>query len=41
MIPVGVQVFVALEPIDLRCGFDRLAALARDRIGYDLSLIHI
>ncbi|MFO0653438.1 MAG: IS66 family insertion sequence element accessory protein TnpB [Polyangiales bacterium] len=35
MIPTGVQVFVALEPVDLRCGFDRLAALARDRIGYD------
>ena len=35
MIPVGVQVFVALEPIDLRCGFDRLAGLARERIGYD------
>ncbi len=35
MIPAGVQVFLALEPVDLRCGFDRLAALARDRIGYD------
>lgn len=35
MIPVGVQVFVALEPVDLRCGFDRLAGLARERIGYD------
>lgn len=35
MIPNGVQVFVALEPIDLRCGFERLAGFARDRIGYD------
>lgn len=35
MIPLGVQVFVALEPVDLRCGFERLAGLARDRIGYD------
>lgn len=35
MIPAGVQVFVALEPVDLRCGFDRLAALATGRIGYD------
>lgn len=35
MIPVGVQVFIALEPVDLRCGFDRLAGLARERIGYD------
>lgn len=35
MIPSGVQVFVAVEPVDLRCGFERLAAIARDRIGYD------
>ncbi len=35
MIPAGVQVFVALVPVDLRCGFDRLAALVRDHIGYE------
>jgi transposase len=35
MIPAGVQVFLALEPVDLRQGFDRLAGLARDRLGYD------
>jgi transposase len=35
MIPVGVQVFVCLEPIDLRAGFDRLAGLASERIGCD------
>jgi len=35
MIPSGVQVFVAIEPVDLRCGFERLAAIARERIGYD------
>lgn len=35
MIPAGVQVFVAMESVDLRCGFERLAAIARDRIGYD------
>ena len=28
MIPQGVQVFVALDPIDLRYSFDRLAGLA-------------
>ena len=27
MIPSGVQVFVALEPIDLRWSFDRLAGI--------------
>ena len=26
MIPSGVQMFVALEPIDMRWSFDRLAA---------------
>lgn len=35
MIPSGVQVFLALEPVDLRSGFERLAGLARERIGYD------
>lgn len=35
MIPAGVQVFVALEPVDLRSGFDRLAGLAQQHTGYD------
>jgi len=35
MIPAGVQVFVALEPVDMRCGFDRLAAMVRERMGYE------
>jgi len=35
MIPAGVQVFVALEPVDMRLGFERLAGLVRDRVGYD------
>ena len=35
MIPTGVQVFVALEPIDMRWSFDRLAGAALERIGYD------
>jgi len=34
MIPSGVQVFVALEPIDMRWPFDRLAGAA-ERVGYD------
>lgn len=33
MIPHGVEVFVALEPIDMRLGFDRLAGLAEERVG--------
>lgn len=35
MIPAGVQIFVALEPVDMRCGFERLSALVRERIGYE------
>lgn len=35
MIPAGVQVFIALEPVDMRLGFERLAGWVRDRIGYD------
>jgi transposase len=35
MIPQGVQVFVALDPIDLRSSFDRLSGIAKERVGYD------
>jgi transposase len=35
MIPAGVQVFLALESVDMRYGFERLAGLVRERIGYD------
>jgi transposase len=35
MIPAGVQVFIALEPVDMRYGFERLSGLVRDRVGYD------
>jgi transposase len=35
MIPQGVQVFVALETVDLRCSFDRLSGIAKEQIGYD------
>jgi transposase len=31
MIPHGVEIFVALEPVDMRLGFDRLAGLVQDR----------
>jgi transposase len=33
MIPHGVEVFVGLDPIDLRWGFERLAGLVAERIG--------
>jgi transposase len=35
MIPHGVEVFIALEPIDLRWGFDRLAGVVRERVSRD------
>jgi transposase len=35
MIPAGVQVFVALEPVDMRFGFDRLSGIIRERVGYE------
>jgi transposase len=35
VIPSGVQVFVALEPINLRFSFDRLAGLVKEQIGYE------
>jgi len=33
MIPHGVEIFLGLDPIDLRWGFDRLAGLCEERIG--------
>src|SRR5258705_23671 len=35
MTPSGGPVLVALEPIDMRWSFDRLAGAALERIGYD------
>lgn len=35
MIPHGVEVFVGLDPIDLRWGFHRLAGLVAERLGRD------
>lgn len=32
MIPHGVEIFVSLEPVDMRLGFDRLAGLAEERM---------
>lgn len=33
MIPRGVEVFVGLEPIDLRWSFDRLSGVVVERLG--------
>jgi|SRR5882672_8932856 len=35
MIPHGMQIFLAVAPIDLRWGFDRLSGIAKERVGYD------
>jgi transposase len=35
MIPPGVRIFVCTVPVDMRFGFDRLAQVARERIGHD------
>jgi transposase len=33
VIPHGVEIFVGLEPIDLRWSFDRLAGVVAERVG--------
>jgi transposase len=33
MIPHGVEVYVATEPVDMRYGFERLSGLVRERMG--------
>lgn len=35
MIPSGVRIFLCVEPVDMRLGFDRLAQIARERVGQD------
>jgi transposase len=35
VIPHGVEVFVGLDPIDLRWSFDRLTGIVTERIGRD------
>ena len=36
MIPRGVEVFVGLEPIDLRWSFDRLSGIVMEKLGRDV-----
>ena len=33
MIPAELRIFVCTEPVDMRLGFDRLAATVRERLG--------
>lgn len=35
MIPTAIRIFVCTETVDMRFGFDRLAQVARERIGHD------
>lgn len=35
MIPTGVDVYIALEAIDLRFSFERLSGIAKEQVGYD------
>jgi transposase len=35
MIPAGVEIYLALEPVDMRLSFDRLSGLAKERVGYE------
>jgi transposase len=35
VIPSGVQIYVALEPVDMRYSFDRLSGIAKEQVGYD------
>jgi transposase len=35
VIPGGVRIFLCVEPVDMRLGFDRLAQIARERVGRD------
>jgi transposase len=35
MIPTGVQIFLALEPVDMRWSFNRLSGAVQEEIGYD------
>jgi len=35
VIPAGVRIFLCVEPVDMRFGFDRLAQVARERVERD------
>ena len=35
MIPSGVEIFLGLDPIDLRWGFNRLAGVVVEQLGHE------
>jgi transposase len=35
VIPSGVEIYVALEAVDMRLSFDRLSGVAQEQVGYD------
>jgi transposase len=35
VIPSGVEIYIALEPIDMRFSFDRLSGIAKEQVGYE------
>ena len=35
MIPSGVEIYIALEPIDMRFSFGRLSGIAKEQVGYE------
>jgi transposase len=39
--PASVRLFVCRRPVDFRCGFDRLAALAREHLALDPLCGHL
>ena len=40
-LPPSVRLFVALDPVDMRKGFDGLAAVAQQQLGLDLLAGHL
>jgi hypothetical protein len=35
MIPATIRIFVCTDAVDMRLGFDRLAQVAREKVGQD------
>lgn len=40
-LPLSVRIFIATQPIDMRRGFDTLAAAAQERVGQDPRTGHL
>jgi len=41
LLPPSVRIYVALDPVDMRCGHDGLAAIVRNQWKLDLYLGHL